>query len=71
MYVEVRIKGTLKPDWSDWFEALTISSPSDGETLLSGELPDQAALLGLLNRVHSLNLKLLSYSQSDSSLPKN
>ena len=65
MYVEVRVKGNLKPDWSDWFEALTISSPSDGETLLSGELPDQAALLGLLNRIHSLNLKLLSYSQSD------
>jgi hypothetical protein len=70
MYVEVRIEGNVKRDWSDWFGALTISNPSDGETLLSGELPDQSALLGLLNRIHSLNLKLLSFSQSDSSLPE-
>ncbi|MBI1256432.1 MAG: hypothetical protein GC204_03075 [Chloroflexi bacterium] len=65
MYVEVRIEGNLKRDWSDWFEALTISYPSDKETLLSGELPDQSALLGLLNRIHSLNLKLLSFSRGD------
>ena len=71
MHVEVRIKGHLKQDWSDWFEALTISNPSDKETLLSGEILDQAALLGLLNRIHSLNLKLLSFSQSDTSQPEN
>ena len=65
MYVEVRIKGNLKQDWSDWFEALVISNPSDGEAILSGELPDQSALLGLLNRIHGLNLELLSFSQSD------
>ena len=65
MYVEVRIRGNLKQDWSDWFEALSISSPLDGETLLSGELPDQSALLGLLNRIHGLNLRLLSFSQFD------
>lgn len=66
MYVEVRIKGNLKQDWSDWLDELTISNQPDGETLLSGELPDQSSLLGLLNRIHGLNLKLLSCSQSDS-----
>lgn len=70
MYVEVRIKGNLKQDWSDWFETLMISHQSDGETLLSGELPDQSALLGVLNRVHGLNLKLLSVSQSDNLTPR-
>jgi hypothetical protein len=65
MYVEIRIKGNLKQDWSDWFEALTISNQSDGEAILSGELPDQSALLGLLNRIHGLKLELLSFSQSD------
>jgi len=69
MYVEVRIKGNLKQDWSDWFEALMISNPSDGETILSGELRDQSALLGLLNRIHGLNLELLSFSQYNNSFP--
>ena len=65
MYVEIRIKGTLKQDWSDWLEGLIIFSQSNGETTLSGQLADQAALLGLLNRIHGLNLQLLSFSQSD------
>ena len=65
MYVEIRIKGTLKADWSDWLEGLMVSSQSNEETIITGQLPDQAALLGLLNRIHGLNLQLLSFSQSD------
>lgn len=65
MYVEVRIKGNLKQDWSDWLGTLIISNPSERETLLSGEISDQSALLGLLNRIHGLNLQLLSFSQFD------
>ena len=67
MYVEIRIKGTLKEDWSDWLEGLSISNQANGETVLNGQLTDQAALLGLLNRIHGLNLQLLSFSQSDNS----
>ena len=65
MHVEVRIKGNLKQDWSDWFGGIIVSNQSEGEAILSGELPDQSALLGLLNRIHGLNLELLSFSQSD------
>jgi haloalkane dehalogenase len=65
MFVEIRIKGNLKPDWSDWLEGLTVTNQANGETILTGELLDQAALLGLLNRIHGLNLTLLSFSQSD------
>lgn len=65
MYVEIRIKGTLKEDWSDWLEGLSISHQADGETVLNGQIPDQSALLGLLNRIHGLNLQLLSFSKSD------
>ena len=65
MYVKIRIKGTLKEDWSDWLEGLIISGQANGETVLRGQLPDQAALLGLLNRIHGLNLELLSFSQTD------
>ncbi len=62
MDVEIRIKGALKEDWSDWLEGLSVSSQANGETRLSGRLPDQSALLGLLNRIHGLNLELLSFS---------
>ena len=65
MYVEIRIKGTLKQDWSDWLEGLVVSNQVNGETVLNGQLTDQAALLGLLNRIHGLNLQLLSFSQAD------
>jgi hypothetical protein len=65
MYVKIRIKGTLKEDWSDWLEGLSVSNQADGETVLNGQISDQAALLGLLNRIHGLNLQLLSFSQSN------
>jgi len=66
MYVEIKIKGTLKQDWSDWLEGLIVSNQANGETVLNGKISDQAALLGLLNRIHGLNLQLLSFSRSDS-----
>lgn len=71
MYVEIRVKGTLKQDWSDWLEGLNVSDQANGETVLSGRLPDQASLLGLLNRIHGLNLQLVSFSQSDSEEAQN
>jgi hypothetical protein len=67
MYVEIRIKGTLKQDWSDWLEGLIVSHQANGETVLNGQIPDQSALIGLLNRIHGLNLQLLSFSQGDKS----
>ncbi len=67
MYVEIRIKGSLKQDWSDWLEGLSVSNQAHEETVLEGHISDQAALLGLLNRIHGLNLQLLSFSQSDKS----
>jgi hypothetical protein len=65
MDVEIKIKGNLKPDWSEWLEGLIVSNQADGETMFRGQLPDQSALLGLLNRIHGLNLQLLSFSQLD------
>lgn len=67
MYVEIRIKGTLKQDWSDWLEGLSVSNQVNGESILNGQIRDQSALIGLLNRLHGLNLELLSFSQGDKS----
>ncbi len=59
-YCEVKIKGHLDPGWSDWFTGLQLMHLEGNETLLSGTLPDQAALYGLLERIRDLNLSLIS-----------
>jgi hypothetical protein len=59
-YYEVKIRGHLDPGWSDWFGGLELTHLEGNETLLSGLLPDQAAIYGLLERMRDLNLALLS-----------
>lgn len=58
--VEMRIKGHLDRSWSDWFDGLIIHYTSDGETLLKGPIPDQAALYGLVAKARDIGLQLLS-----------
>jgi hypothetical protein len=61
-YYEIKIKGHLDPYWSDWFSGLELTHLEGEETLISGQLPDQAALHGLLERIRDLNLTLISVS---------
>jgi len=58
--VQIRIKGNLDQVWSDWFDEFTIEPQPGGETLLTGTVVDQAALYGLLLKLHNLGLLLLS-----------
>lgn len=48
-----------------WFEGLTISNQEDGDSVLSGPLADQAALQGVLNRISSLGMTLISVNAVD------
>ena len=57
---QIRIKGHLGHQWTDWFEDLTITLEEDGDTLLTGPVIDQAALHGLLKKVRDLGLPLVS-----------
>jgi hypothetical protein len=59
-FYQIRVTGHLEESWAVWFEGLTIANQKDGEAMLSGSLPDQAALHGILNRISSLGLKLIS-----------
>ena len=59
-YYEIKIKGNLDQYWSDWFAGMELTHPEGDKTLLSGPLPDQVALHGLLERIRDLNLKLIS-----------
>ena len=54
----IRVKGSLDGKWADWFEGFAMASRGNGETLLSGAVLDQAALQGVLDRIHSLGLPL-------------
>jgi hypothetical protein len=56
---EIIVKGHLDTDWSGWFEGLTITHNGNGETMLSGQVRDQAALYGLLAKVRDMGLSLI------------
>ena len=60
---EIRVEGHLAERWSDWFDGLAICKDPSGETILRGPLTDQAALFGVLTRIHDLNLILVSVSR--------
>ncbi len=57
---EIRVEGHLADCWSDWFDGLAIRNDPSSETVLTGLVADQAALFGLLTRIHNLNLILVS-----------
>ena len=62
---EIRLKGHLDARWADQFEHMSFTHTSDGTTILSGPLVDQAALYGLLRKVRDLGLPLIAVNQID------
>ena len=62
---EIRVRGHLDQHWSAWFDGLTIQHDGDGNTVLHGELVDEAALHGVLMKVRDLALPLLAVSRQD------
>ncbi len=63
---QIKIKGYLGSQWSDWFDGLTITPDEEGNTLLTGPVIDDAALHGLLKKVRDLGMPLISFNQIES-----
>ena len=63
MLYEIRIKGHLGDQWTDWFEGMNITLEENGSTLITGPVVDQAGLHGLLKKVRDVGLTLLSVNQ--------
>jgi hypothetical protein len=60
--IYIRIKEALCGNWSEWLNGLSITPGEDGNTILMGSVPDQAALRGILGKLWDLNLTILSFS---------
>ncbi len=60
--IQIRVKGQIDERWSEWLDGLTITHTEEGETVLSGEVLDQAALYGLIAKLRDLGLPLLAMS---------
>jgi hypothetical protein len=65
-YYTIRIRERLDETWAEWFDPMVIR-PDGDHTILYGLLPDQSALHGMLNRLHSLGLQLVAVSQEEQS----
>ena len=66
---EIRLTGHLDARWAAWFDGLTVGHESDGTTVLSGAIADQAALHGVIQRVRDLGLPLVSVTQVETDRP--
>ena len=60
---EICIGARLDASWSEWFEGLEMHPCGKSWTTLRGRVADQAALLGILNKLSRLNLPLVSVNE--------
>ena len=64
MIYHIRVKGHLDSRWGRWFEPMTITPQTNGDTLLTGPVVDQAALHAVLTRVRDLDIPLISITRT-------
>jgi hypothetical protein len=68
--IEIRVKGQIDRDWSDWIGGLDISYTDEGNTVLTGQVRDQAALYGLLEKLSNVGMQLLSFTSQEAGAAK-
>jgi hypothetical protein len=63
----IRIQGVLHDRWKHWFDGMTVANLENGEAMIEGLIQDQSALVGVINQIHSLNLRLISVNCKEES----
>jgi hypothetical protein len=63
--VEILIEGHLDKTWADWLDGFTLDHTEEGETILAGEVKDQAALYGLIAKLRDLGVMLISVKSGE------
>lgn len=64
-FFEIHVKGQLDKSWSEWLGGMEIELANKGEMILTGNIGDQAALMGILNKLYSLNLTIVSLRKTN------
>jgi hypothetical protein len=63
VYYQFRVRGSLDPRWSAWFDDLVLTIEANGDTTLRGRLADQAALYGVISKLRDVGLELIAVEQ--------
>jgi len=63
---QIRVNSHLRPEWTEWFDDMTIVHEANGTTTLPGLVADQAALHGLPIKVRDLGLELIAVNRGES-----
>lgn len=63
--VEIRVEGQIDDTWAEWFEGFTLTCSGENQTVLLGEVPDQAALYGTITKLRDLGLNLISVNPKE------
>ena len=61
---EIFIEGCIPESYVNWFEGMSVRFDQDSKTTSIGKLTDQAALIGVLNKIQSLNLNVFSVKRN-------
>ncbi len=67
---QIQIKGNLDDKWADWFDGFAIAN-QNGCSTLTGTVPDQAALHGLISKIRDLGLPLMLIAEINEPTPTN
>jgi hypothetical protein len=65
LQVEIRVKGRINEEWSEWLGGLTVGHSGPEGTVLTGRVQDQAALYGIISRLRDLGLELSAVSSEE------
>ena len=65
LHYQITVKEHLDDGWSTWFDGLAITHDADGMSTLAGEVRDQSALYGLIDKARDLGLTLLAVGRFD------